>query len=171
MLVVVTITAILAMIGVLLFRKYIGASKGTEAMSVIQAIRTAEESYQAENHVYLDVSTADSRKDWYPTITPNSKTRYAWGQPTHPDWARWQTLAPAVTRPVQFGFLVYAGVAGTAVPVLQVTGMPAYNTPTDDWYVIQAEGDTDGNGIFAQYATASASAQASGDIWSRNEGE
>jgi len=170
MMVVVTITAILALIGVMLFRKYIGSSKGTEALSVIQAIRAAEESYQAENHVYLDVSTADARKDWYPSTTP-SRTRYAWSQSSHPDWARWRTLAPAVTRPVQFGFLVYAGAAGSALPPLQVTGGPTYSTPTDDWYLIQAEGDTDGDGRFAQYATASAAAQAAGDIWSRNEGE
>jgi len=170
MMVVVAITAILAVAGVMLFRKYMGTSKGTEALSVMQAIRAAEESYQAENHVYLDVSTADGRKDWYPSTTP-SKTRYAWGQPSHPDFARWQTLAPAVTRPVQFGFLVYAGAAGTAVPALQVSGGPTYNTPTDDWYVIQAEGDTDGNGRFAQYASASAANQAAGDVWSANEGE
>ena len=44
MMVVVAITAILAMIGITLFRKYIGSSKGTEAMAVIQAIRAAEES-------------------------------------------------------------------------------------------------------------------------------
>ena len=170
MLVVVTITAILAMVGVMLFRKYVGASKGTEAMAVIQAIRAAEESYLAENHSYLDVSTQDSRKDWYPMVTP-SKTRYAWQQPGHVDYNAWQSLAPVVNRPVQFGFLVYAGNAGTAVPGLQIAGAPTFNKPTDDWYVIQAEGDTDGNGKFAQYVSASASNQAAGQVWSQNEGE
>jgi len=170
MMVVVTITAILALVGVSLFRKYIGSSKGTEALYVIQAIRAAEESYQAENHTYLDVSTANGRKGWYPNLTPNT-TRYAWARPTHPDWARWQTLAPAVTRPVQFGFLVYAGASGVAIPALQLTAGPTYSTPTDDWYLIQAEGDTDGNGVFAQYATVSAAGQPAGDVWSSNEGE
>ena len=170
MMVVVAITAILAMVGVMLFRKYIGASKGTEAMAVIQAVRAAEESYLAENHTYLDVSTQNSRKDWYPMVTP-SKTRYAWQQPGHSDAARWQALAPVVNRPVQFGFLVYAGNAGVAVPALQIPGAPAISTPTDDWYVIQAEGDTDGNGRFAQYMSGSAANQAAGQVWSQNEGE
>ncbi len=169
MMVVVTITGILAIVGVMLFRRYIGASKGGEALYVIQAIRAAEEAYQAENHVYLDVSTADGRQDWYPNKTPGT-ARYAWIQPTHPDINNWKALAPAVTRPVQFGFLVYAGAANVAVPALQA-GAPTYNKPADDWYVIQAEGDTDGNGRFAQYVTGSAANQAAGDVWSANEGE
>jgi hypothetical protein len=90
---------------------------------------------------------------------------------THVDKVRWGSLGAAINRPVQFGFLVNAGIAGTALPALSVTGGPTYATPTDDWYLIQAEGDTDGNGKFAQYATASAANQASGQIWSQNEGE
>lgn len=170
MLVVVVITGILATVGVMLFRKYIGGSKGTEALAVIQAIRAAEEGYLAENHTYLDVSTQDGRKDWYPNLTPNT-SRWEWHVAGHADYARWQALAPVVNRPVQFGFLVYAGGSGTPIPPLQVAGAPSFNTPTDDWYLIQAEGDTDGNGKFAQYMTASASNQAAGQVWSQNEGE
>ncbi len=170
MLVVVVITGILATIGVMLFRKYIGGSKGTEAMAVMQAIRAAEEGYLAENHTYLDVSTQDGRKDWYPAVTP-SRMRYEWHQSGHPDYTRWQSLAPVVNRPVQFGFLVYAGNAGVSVPAMQISGAPSFNKPTDDWYVIQAEGDTDGNGRFAQYTSASAVNQASAQVWSQNEGE
>jgi type II secretory pathway pseudopilin PulG len=172
MLVVVTITGILAMIGVMLFRKYIGSSKGTEAMAVIQAIRAAEEGYMAENHVYLNVSTPGN---WYPNPKPN-QTRWEWhafanSTNTHPDRGGWASLGAAVNRPVQFGFLVNAGIAGKAMPALSFQGGPTYATPTDDWYLIQAEGDTDGNGKFAQYVTASAANQASAQIWSQNEGE
>lgn len=172
MLVVVVITGILAMVGVMIFRRYIGTSKTTEAMAVMQAIRAAEESFLAENHVYLDVSTADGRKDWFPNLTPN-KSRTEWHVPPtgHPDGANWQLLGAAVVRPVQYGFLVYAGTAGTAVPGLIVTGGPTFNKPADDWYVIQAEGDTDGNGKFAQYVSASGANQAAGQFWSQNEGE
>ena len=171
MLVVVTITGILAMIGVMLFRKYTGSAKGTEAMAVMQAIRAAEEGYMAENHVYLNVSTAAG--GWYPNQHPN-QTRWEWhrGPSTlHPDQGAWASLAAVVNRPVQFGYLVNSGKAGQALPVLSVTGGPTYATPTDDWYVIQAEGDTDGNGTFAQYVSASAANQAAGQIWSQNEGE
>jgi type II secretory pathway pseudopilin PulG len=172
MLVVVTITAILALIGVMLFRKYIGSAKGTEAMAVIQAIRAAEEGYMAENHVYLNVSTPAK---WYPNQTPN-QTRWEWhvfANPTstHPDKGGWASLAVVVNRPVQFGYLVNAGNAGKALPGLSVTNGPTYATPTDDWYVIQAEGDTNGDGKFAQYVSASAANQASSQIWSQGEGE
>lgn len=175
MLVVVMITGILAMIGVMLFRKYIGSSRGTEALSVIQSIRAAEESYLAENHVYLNVSTSGATSTtggvlWYPNTNP-SPTRYNWSQPNHLDYPNWQALAPVINRQVQFGFLVYAGGAGVPVPKLAIQGASAFGTPTDDWYLIQAEGDTDGNGKFAQYVTASASNQANGQIWSQNEGE
>jgi type II secretory pathway pseudopilin PulG len=172
MLVVVTITGILAMIGVMLFRKYVGSAKGTEAMAVIQAIRAAEEGYMAENHVYLNVSTP---AQWYPNPKPD-QSRWEWhvfASPTrlHPDRAKWANLAVVVNRPVQFGYLVNAGNAGVALPALSVTGGPTYATPTDDWYLIQAEGDTDGNGKFAQYVSASAANQAAGQVWSQNEGE
>jgi len=63
---VVVITGILAVAGVSLFQQQLLASKGTEAVSVIQAIRAAEEAYAAENHVYLNVSTASGGTSWYP---------------------------------------------------------------------------------------------------------
>jgi prepilin-type N-terminal cleavage/methylation domain-containing protein len=172
LLVVVVITGILATLGVMLFRKYIGTSKGTEAMAVMQAIRAAEEAYLAENHAYLDVSTQDNRADWFPNKTPN-QSRFEWHVPLggHPDAANWQQLNPVVNRPVQFDFLVYAGNANVAVPQLAIIGAPVVQKPTDDWYVIQAEGDTDGNGRFASYVSTSASNQAAADVWSQNEGE
>src|SRR6478752_5643812 len=72
LLAVVVITGILAMAGVVLFRHQLLASKGTEAASVIQAIRAAEEAYAAENHVYLNVSTANGGIAGYPNPTQNS---------------------------------------------------------------------------------------------------
>jgi hypothetical protein len=165
MLAVVTITGILAMIGVTLSRRYILSSKGTEAAGVIQAIRAAEESYLAENHVYLDVSTPNN---WYPTLVPGL-TRRSWKVPAggHPDVANWNQLAPAVNRSVQFGYLANAGVAGTARPVLSTKVSPTWaKVPTDSWYVIQARGDTDGDGVFSQYAAT----EVTGELYVENEG-
>ncbi len=97
----------MAVAGVSLFRQQLEASKGTEAVSVIQAIRAAEEAYAAENHIYLNVSTANGGKSWYPYATP--KTRSAWVHSTHPDYAAgWQALAAPVNRSVLFGYLVNA---------------------------------------------------------------
>ncbi len=149
---VVLITSILAVTGVSVFRKYIFASKGAEATSVIQALRSAEEAYMAENHVYLNVSAG---LNWYPRATPN-KDRVAWGGPS-PDLVRWQALAPAISRSVSYSYLVNAGIAGDPIPKPQSVRDPNFALPTQSWYLIQAEGDSDGDGIFASYVSTSMS--------------
>jgi len=167
LMVVVVITGILAVAGVSLFRQQLLASKGSEAASVIQAIRAAEEAYAAENHVYLNVSTDSGGTSWYPNLTPNT-TRYAWVQDTHADYPRWRALAPSVNRPVLFGYLVNAGEAGDIVPGLQLKAPPTFPKPMIvPWYTIQAKGDVNGNGIFAQYAAASLN----GELVVEGEGE
>ena len=158
---VVAITSILALAGVSLFTKNLAASKGTEAVSVILAIRSAEEAYSAENHGYLNVSGAgkDAAAPWYPNTAPNS-TRYSWTFKTHVDFANWQRLAPVVDRPVRFGYLVYAGAAGSNVPDLSLASPPTFPKPmTDNWYVIQARGDVNANTVYSQYAASSTSSE------------
>jgi Tfp pilus assembly protein PilE len=164
---VVVITAILSVAGVAVFRKYIISAKGGEALSTIQAIRAAEEAYMAENHVYKNVSTA---VNWYPNLTPN-QVRTSWptaANPTsHVDSANWLSLAPAVNRTVQFGYLANAGQAGDAIPAPQGLNTPAFAAPLQSWYLLQAEGDCDGDGIYANYASTSMT----GEIYSEREGE
>jgi len=159
---VVLITAVLAIAGVSVFRKYILSAKGGEALSVIQAIRAAEEAYQAENHIYLNVSTTGT---WYPRAVPD-KNRVAWAG-SGGDAVRWAQLAPAITRSVQFSYLVNAGIAGVAVIKPQGMPDPGFAMPTQNWYLIQAEGDADGDGIFANYASSSMT----GEIYGEREGE
>jgi len=167
LLAVVTITGILSVLAVVGFRRHMQASRGGEALSVIQAIRSAEESYMAENHGYLNVSTDSEGKNWYPQTTPTT-TRYAFLKSAHGDYKRWRQLAPSVKQTVLFGYLVNAGVPGTKIPALQVKGAPPFlATQPLDWYVIQASGDVDGNGEFARYASTSLT----GEIYVENEGE
>jgi len=164
---VVVITGILAVAGVSLFRQQVVASRGTEAASTIQAIRAAQEAYAAENHVYLDVSQADEKGSWYPNPTPN-KTYFAWAQPGHVDYPRWQALAPAVNRAVRFGYLVNAGEAGTSIDNLRIADKPSFPSPMAvGWYTIQARGDTDGNSVSATYAATSLN----GELSIENQGE
>ena len=134
---------------------------------MIQAIRSAEESYLAENHGYLNVSTGNGGVSWYPNLTPNAN-RYAWVQPGHVDYARWQALSAPVNKSVIFGFLVNAGEPGSAVPGLQLAANPGFPNPmTLGWYVIQARSDANGNGVYAGYAASSRN----GEIFVENEGE
>lgn len=164
---VVAITAVLALTAVTLFRHQVLASKGAEAVSVIQAIRSAEEAYAAENHIYLNVSIASDGQEWYPNPKPD-QTRSAWVQAGHADLARWQVLAPSVNRPVMFGYLVNAGQAGSNVPALQIAQDPGFPKPMPlDWYVIQAEGDSNGNRVYARYAASNKT----GELVVENQGE
>ena len=163
---VVIITAILAIAGVSVFRKYLFSAKGGEAMSVIQAIRSAEEAYQAENHVYLNVSTtggadAFNGTNWYPRLVPN-KSRVPWGG-AGADAANWAALAPAITRSVCFSYLANAGIAGQAMTKPQGLADPGFAVPTQSWYFIQAEGDTDGDGVFANYGSSSMTGEIYGE--------
>jgi prepilin-type N-terminal cleavage/methylation domain-containing protein len=167
LLAVVTITGILSVLAVAGFRRHMQASRGGEAVSVIQAIRGAEEAYMAENHAYLNVSTDSEGKSWYPLVTPSNK-RSPFSSLKHADYTRWRQLAPAVNGTVMFGYLVNAGVPGTPIPPLQVAEAPTFlATQPLDWYVIQASGDVDGNGVFSRYATTSMA----GEIYIEKEGE
>ena len=168
LLAVVVITGILAVAGVTLFRQQMLASKGSEAVGVISAIRVAEEAYAAENHIYLNVSIASGGTSWYPNPKPDM-TRYAWVQATHDDYKDgWRILAPSINRPVLFGYLVNAGEPGSSVPALQLKSPPTFPTPMIvPWYVIQARGDVNGNSVYAQYAASNANSE----LVVENEGE
>jgi hypothetical protein len=70
--------------------------------------------------------------------------------------------------PVYYGYRVAAGTAGQAIPAL--TGLanpPAFPAPSEPWYLIQARGDVDGNGIYSYVAGSSFT----GEIYVENEGE
>jgi prepilin-type N-terminal cleavage/methylation domain-containing protein len=168
LLAVVVITGVLSVLAVAGFRRHMQAARGTEALAVIQAIRSAQESYMAENHVYLNVSTANGGLSWYPQLTPGT-TKTAFSAESHADYPRWQRLAPSVKVNVMFGYLVNAGVPGTSIPALQVSDSPASfaNAQPLDWYVIQARGDVDGNGVYSRYA----SSNMTGEVYVENEGE
>jgi prepilin-type N-terminal cleavage/methylation domain-containing protein len=167
LLAVVVITAVLSLLAVGGFQRHMQSARGAEAVAVIQAIRGAQESYMAENHVYLNVSAASGGVSWYPQLTPNTK-RTAFSALSHPDYANWRQLAPSVNESVMFSYLVNAGVPGTLIPPLQVTKGPDFTAAQPlDWYVIQARGDVNGNSVFSRYASTSMT----GEIYIENEGE
>jgi type IV pilus assembly protein PilA len=164
MMVVVMMVGILATIGIVSFRKEVAASKASEAASVIQAIRAAEEAYRAENQVYLNVSSSAS--DWYPSKSFGAVKRN-WDYPSGPNYALWSRLGARVTQPVQFGYLVNAGRAGDTLPTLNLSNPPNLGKGTDLWYVIQARADADGDGVFCNVAATSVSQE----TYFENKGE
>ncbi len=153
----VELLAVVAMIGILAaiatvgYRKYVNASKTGEAKAVVASIRLAEESYKAETMTYL--SCSGSLSDWYPAA-PNGQRRH-WLQKTHDDYACWRELNVVTDSPTTFGYAVVAGGPTTAYPAVNTADTPAWPTATEPWYIIQAAGDADADGVFAYMLSSS----------------
>lgn len=167
LMVVVVLVGVLATIGVVMFRQWVFHTRSVEAFGMVQSIRVAQERWRAETGGYLDVST--TMTSWYPTATPSRKL-WHWDQATGLDYDRWMRLNPTVSGPVQFAYVTKAGPPFTAMPALSTVEQPpwpAADTITQPWYVIQAMGDTDADGVKSYYVAASLT----GEILRENEGE
>jgi type II secretory pathway pseudopilin PulG len=171
--VVVTITGILATIGFASLRGYVTAAWGAEALNMVQSIRGAQERWRSEHMTYLNVSSATT--NWYPVNATSADHRnkqhaffYEPGDDAgHPDADAWLALRPTVAGPVRFGYLVNAGAAGAVMTVPSAGPSVTWPTPPDNWYVIQALGDTDGDGLASYYRASSFD----GDVFTQNHGE
>jgi type IV pilus assembly protein PilA len=162
---IIGIVAALAMVG---YRKYINAAAASEAKAVMQGIRGAEENYKAEMLVYLQCSGA--LNDYYPRTEAalNSK-KAAWRNPGDAaHFACFQQLNVATNGAVTYGYAVMAGLppAISAAPV-GFASPPVWPAVTEPWYVIQAAGDRDEDGIRALFLTSSLH----GEIYSENDSE
>ena len=126
---------------------------------MLMSIRGAEERWRAEHMMYLNVSRNNA---WYPrdpTVFANKNTEssfyFAPGDVTHADNANWLALRPTVAGPVRYGYLVNAGNTGGAMTIPAFGPAVTWPTPTDNWYVIQALGDMDGDGSYSYYRASS----------------
>jgi prepilin-type N-terminal cleavage/methylation domain-containing protein len=161
---VVVIVGVLAMLGLVAYRRFITSSKTSEAIYMVGAIRSAEESFRAETLSYLDVGFST----YFPSDSPG-KFKTAWSPDTSTPLGRnWAQLGARPDGPVYYGYRVGAGGAGATPPTL--TGLingPTWPTTTGPWYVIQAKGDVDGNGVYSYVAGSSFTSE----IYVENEGE
>jgi len=164
LLTVVAIVGVLATLGLVSYRRFITSSKSSEAIYMVGAIRAAQESYRAETLSYLDVSAGFN--EYFPTGTlGNFKT--GWDASAHKDYTRWRQLGARPDGAVYYGYLVGAGGAGTAPPALHLANKPTWATTTEPWYVIEAKGDVDGNGVYSWVAGSSFT----GEIYLENQGQ
>ena len=169
---VVAITGILATVAVASLRGYVTAARSSEALAMVQSIRAAEERWRSEHMMYLDVSAED---DWYPTdpresATPSAQRDffYAPDDDSHGDNDKWLLLHPTTTGPVRFGYLVNAGPGGGDMTEPALGPEITWPSPApDNWYVIQAVGDVDGDGVVSYYRASNLS----GEVFSENHGE
>lgn len=147
---VVAITGILSAIVIMLVTKHMRAAATIDAVAGMQAIRSAEESYKAENGSYLNVSRTNGPV-WFPAQNPGT-TEYSWNQsqsPGHPDWQWWSRLGLRREK-TRFGYIANAGLPGEKFQGSQLTGYNFSNVAlTEPWYVIQMKGNRDNDTTFA----------------------
>jgi prepilin-type N-terminal cleavage/methylation domain-containing protein len=165
---VVTIIGILALLAVVAYKRWVRTSYMAEAQDMLQNIRGAEEAFKAETGGYLNVSTALDIPNMYPATTPGA-FKSSWGGPcggcvSNTSWA---SLAVEPKGPVAFGYAVVANNAGTApgssvnpaltsmlTPMslgsLSNLGLALGGTLRGPWYVDEAVGDINGDGIYTR---------------------
>jgi prepilin-type N-terminal cleavage/methylation domain-containing protein len=158
LMVVVIIAGVLATVGFASLRKQVTAAWSAEGLSMVQSIRAAQERWRAEHMIYLNVSTPDQWYPYDPRDTPGQAHAFFFDPSTiaHVNQNAWLMLRPTVAGPVRFGYLVNAGNSGEAMTAPSSPGPSVtWPTPTDNWFVIQAIGDTNGDGACSYYGASS----------------
>lgn len=165
MMVVVVIVGILATLAVIGVRKYILASKSNEAIHMIGSIKSAQEAYKSETFQYLNVSTS-GLTSYYPQSPAQIKSN--WNNPSHTDFARWNTLGVEASGPVQFGYATTAGVGGSPTDPGLTSGFKYPDVGNGEpWYVVRASSDFDGDSTLSVYLSSSQTSE----IYFEGEGE
>jgi hypothetical protein len=158
---------VLATLAVYGIRKYIYAAKSAEPIEIIGSIKAAEESYREETYTYLDVTSGalSNPAAHYPG-TPDGHTKRTWG--AGPDNATWAQLGIGITQPVQFGYAVKAGGAGSAMPQPYVPyDWGSHAAGDGPWFIVQALGNLDDDNQYSCFVSSNWSEE----IYIQNEGE
>jgi prepilin-type N-terminal cleavage/methylation domain-containing protein len=144
--IVVVIVGILALLASIAYRKWVLSSYMGEAQDMLGNIRSAEETFRAENTGYLTISAdLTSKSSLYPTTNPTGNMKWAWGNAP----GAWAVLNVKPSAPVRFGYAVIADNTGTAaLPTVNENGAAVTLGPMQGqpWYVAEAICDIDNDG-------------------------
>jgi type IV pilus assembly protein PilA len=149
LMIVVVIVGILATLAVVGYRKIVNTSHVSEALTMVQNIRVAEEAYYSETQQYASLSAAipTTLTGWYPQ-NPVYQTMTGWGGTCSSGCGAvaWSVLPLHVDGPVLFGYAAIANSAVTAPASLSPfngSTLPI-TAPATDWYIVGAAADLDG---------------------------
>jgi len=151
--IVVVIVGILATLAVVGYRRLINGSHATEAHTMLQSIRVAQESYRAESGSYANLGTT-----LCPAAAPG-RFKTQWNPACNGGTATWAALPVHSDGPVMYGYYTIAGTPTTAVPAMTLAGQsiawPTGSALTTDWFVAYAQGDVDGDGVQSKFMASS----------------
>ena len=183
LMIVVAIVGVLAMLGLVGWRKVMNSSHVVEGTQMVGAIRAGQEKYHSEVGSYANVSTSLASNQGtghaalYPhcTMTPVKEPgsfKVGWGAAcTSTSCCKgtpnWTTLQITTDGPVMYGYSTVSGSAASAPPTsITINGVAAsYPSPLlGDWYLATAVGDPDGNGTFSTVLGTSFSNQIAVDM-------
>jgi len=129
----VAIVGIMAAIAVPTFKSYVYRGRVSEAVPILNEIKTRQEAYRSRFGNYAAVSGTD-----WGTYTPSSipgANAVVW-----PSSAEWEMLGLSPPGAVRFRYATVAGQPGTAPPA------DSNLDGNSLWYAAQAEGDLNGDG-------------------------
>ena len=134
---------ILAALALVSYRKWLDHARIAQTKDLVQGVMLSEKLYYDETGGYLGCST--SFTDYYPAA-PDDRKR-AFHNPSHSDYGCWRLLNAGTDAPVYVGIAVVAGVAGNIPPQPTTAETFTWPVPTTPWYVVQATGDIDADGV------------------------
>jgi prepilin-type N-terminal cleavage/methylation domain-containing protein len=153
---VVAIIGVLSLLAIVAYKRWVRTSYMSEAQDMVQNIRQAEESFKAETGGYLNVSATLDLGFTYPAATPGA-FRSGWGGNCGTCAAQWTSLAVEPKGAVAFGYAVVAdnsgaapGASVTAATSKLLTSINLSGLAGQPWYVVEAVGDINGDGIYTR---------------------
>jgi type IV pilus assembly protein PilA len=156
LMIVIAMVGVLAALGVFGFSRYLRAAGAAEVKAVVQGIRVSEEAVRAETFQYLGCSATPT--SWYPGA-PNKTKRHWDNGVNNAEHDCWMRLNVTTDGPVRFGYAVVAGIAPQPNPVQNIgycTNWAAAHANIDGpWYIVQAAGDQNGDGVMSLFAASS----------------
>ena len=159
--IVVAIVAVLAVLAMVGYRRWTRGTYIAEAQDMVSNIRTAENSFFAENGAYFNVTGAPAspqrgKGHSYPSVNPGAFTS-AWGGPcgSCANANAWQQLGIQPNGPVRWGYSAMAGdgvlVAASVIGAPTVKGVAldysSMLTPVQPWFFVEADANVSGDGV------------------------
>ncbi len=155
LMIVVVITGVLAAIAIPTFTGYIQKSRTSEATEFLGVIKLREEAYRAEFGQYAQQGGLASPSPdgvFAQAVPATSKSPHSASVPFPASDAFFSLIGARPDGPVRFSYGVAAGLPTVAAANV---GADPYFAPTDHYFVAQAFGDLDDDGIYCTFELTS----------------